>query len=207
MEEWKDPISISTHSLTRRLTSVFDRKHTALHISTHSLTRRLTALDISVLIDEEISTHSLTRRLTRGRPLYATNNQHFNSQPHKEADSCKVHHEREREISTHSLTRRLTVTREILEEMEEYFNSQPHKEADHLFRCLDQVIARFQLTASQGGWLKQFIEAGGEIAFQLTASQGGWHPQPELYGLRVVISTHSLTRRLTLPKQRRSAVN
>ena len=55
-----------------------------------------------------ISTHSLTRRLTVNHMLTAFNNQHFNSQPHKEADKRDgfvLHHEI---ISTHSLTRRLT---------------------------------------------------------------------------------------------------
>ena len=55
-----------------------------------------------------ISTHSLTRRLTAiGRNRMAVF-QHFNSQPHKEADQ---------QLSS----RGLGIA---------YFNSQPHKEAD-----------------------------------------------------------------------------
>ena len=56
-------------------------------------------------------------------------NIHFNSQPHKEADRNKAtdrHHE-------------------------SHFNSQPHKEADHLYPYKALLCILFQLTASQGG--------------------------------------------------------
>ena len=55
---------ISTHSLTRRLTSANYVWGAYLYISTHSLTRRLTALGKSFDNFLFISTHSLTRRLT-----------------------------------------------------------------------------------------------------------------------------------------------
>ena len=112
IEQFISNISISTHSLTRRLTgrhkktgsrdknfnsqphkeadgitsgiSRIDRS-----ISTHSLTRRLTFLTLTYDDDHIISTHSLTRRLTRSsvKPLIG------------------------QKISTHSLTRRLTSLR------------------------------------------------------------------------------------------------
>ena len=57
-------------------------------ISTHSLTRRLT----SNLVDFEditsISTHSLTRRLTAASSFLRRRVMYFNSQPHKEADTA-----------------------------------------------------------------------------------------------------------------------
>ena len=54
----------------------------------------------------------------------------------------------------------------------------------------------FQLTASQGGWRWTRLCRSGLKRFQLTASQGGWpHRFPSF--LRILISTHSLTRRLT----------
>ena len=55
-----------------------------------------------------ISTHSLTRRLTLLPLRNLLNKNHFNSQPHKEADGKD------------SLSQNGSV----------YFNSQPHKEAD-----------------------------------------------------------------------------
>ena len=58
---------------------------------------------------------------------------HFNSQPHKEADVVAVRMGVSTSISTHSLTRRLT---DLLISMRSHldFNSQPHKEADSNFR-------------------------------------------------------------------------
>ena len=120
---------ISTHSLTRRLTTLsclgtFIRYFNSQphkeadilctdfsavnRISTHSLTRRLTVKSVYVSFGVVISTHSLTRRLTYSRPMYTRNGWYFNSQPHKEADLVKLH----------------------LCRTPQYFNSQPHKEAD-----------------------------------------------------------------------------
>ena len=142
-------------------------------ISTHSLTKRLTSSDIA---DSPISPFQLTASRRGWHPCY--NNivyviLYFNSQPHEEADStnrsywCIVH------ISTHSLTKRLTMFcaivnpilvfqltasrrgwrhRNVLSAYNFYFNSQPHEEAD----CSPPVHAAtpfvFQLTASRRGW-------------------------------------------------------
>ena len=60
-------------------------------ISTHSLTRRLTVKSVYVSFGVVISTHSLTRRLTERQTLKRGMNIYFNSQPHKEADvSCNL---------------------------------------------------------------------------------------------------------------------
>ena len=55
---------ISTHSLTKRLTSANYVWGAYLYISTHSLTKRLTLKSFGIEIPEDISTHSLTKRLT-----------------------------------------------------------------------------------------------------------------------------------------------
>ena len=105
---------ISTHSLTKRLTSGDYFKWVTLAISTHSLTKRLTnrnpdrrsivpAKDIS-----GISTHSLTKRLTPQQ---------------KSTDNSS-------DISTHSLTKRLTINSHDIFLLFYNFNSQPHEEAD-----------------------------------------------------------------------------
>ena len=57
-------VSISTHSLTRRLTTVRNFCIIISYISTHSLTRRLTVNGVAEKDVDYISTHSLTRRLT-----------------------------------------------------------------------------------------------------------------------------------------------
>ena len=59
----------------------------AAYISTHSLTRRLTSEVVLELCPRMvISTHSLTRRLTFFLCVYFQHIVNFNSQPHKEAD-------------------------------------------------------------------------------------------------------------------------
>ena len=58
-------------------------------------------------------------------------------------------------------------------------------------------VNEFQLTASQGGWQRNWSKKGKRRKFQLTASQGGWHSSVCKYSCFTVISTHSLTRRLT----------
>ena len=99
---------ISTHSLTRRLTITSESQLQRIYISTHSLTRRLTFDTFRYIAFWIISTHSLTRRLTGNIRTELQFPGHFNSQPHKEADTKSY---------------KVTVTKE-------YFNSQPHKEAD-----------------------------------------------------------------------------
>ena len=125
-------MSISTHSLTRRLTFTpfysteepsdfnsqphkeadgFPRTSATPNvvISTHSLTRRLTDFYIEALTRKSISTHSLTRRLTVTSSTSTIATYHFNSQPHKEADGLMLIMILDwKIISTHSLTRRLT---------------------------------------------------------------------------------------------------
>ena len=122
----------------------------------------------------------------------------FNSQPHKEADCnagiirCGYF------ISTHSLTRRLTNRTIIPLEESLHFNSQPHKEADDPKGDEKLIGMIFQLTASQGGWLIWSCLLTDRAIFQLTASQGGWRYAWLATAVSRKISTHSLTRRLTV---------
>ena len=169
---------ISTHSLTKRLTSfrryiawfvLFQltasrrgwlpgRNHLYLHfeISTHSLTKRLTENRPEWSGWWEISTHSLTKRLTIDRG---------------KSHSFLV-------ISTHSLTKRLTRPRcnwtfvHILFQLTAsrrgwqctydyckrsgYFNSQPHEEADFVCGIVGEDGLTFQLTASRRGWRRRW---------------------------------------------------
>ena len=56
----------------------------------------------------------------------------------------------------------------------------------------------FQLTASQGGWPFLLYPKITVCVFQLTASQGGWPASIKVIAVGAIISTHSLTRRLTI---------
>ena len=148
-----------------------------IEISTHSLTRRLTTSILENFISRDISTHSLTRRLTacwkRRRQWLC----HFNSQPHKEADNRRRSNTIPIEnISTHSLTRRLTffgsgsqliliisthsLTRRLTTAWQTTWYDH-HISTHSLTRRLTNV-----------GYLSL-----PRLAFQLTASQGGWRPK------------------------------
>ena len=80
--------------------------------------------------------------------------------------------------------------------IEEDFNSQPHKEADSVSIKPCAHFVRFQLTASQGGWLIKSV-----IAVSNTYFNSQPHKEADLSLLNCLnrsnISTHSLTRRLT----------
>ena len=101
---------------------------------------------------------------------------YFNSQPHEEADELSgVLPLRWHRISTHSLTKRLTMI---------WFKTARYHS--------------FQLTASRRGWRPLTLMLKGFWLFQLTASRRGWQLFLERHILHEWISTHSLTKRLTL---------
>ena len=119
----------------------------------------------------------------------------FNSQPHKEADTIVPGVFRTNDISTHSLTRRLT-----------------------LWRMLWTGGLKFQLTASQGGWRlliqvslwhrhfnsqphKEADCTTPENIYILCYFNSQPHKEADnekqINNATIIISTHSLTRRLT----------
>ena len=110
---WGAYLYISTHSLTKRLTTVEKEPVPAAGISTHSLTKRLTAFAFFVFYDEIIFQLTASRR---GWLNCATN-------------ICWII-----VISTHSLTKRLTSLWFRKCGFVMYFNSQPHEEADRFLR-------------------------------------------------------------------------
>ena len=154
---WRRPLPetfrcpISTHSLTRRLTLWLSLSRLRIYISTHSLTRRLTHSLVNIVFAICISTHSLTRRLTYFAPEKLQKNQHFNSQPHKEADDFLC------PMKTFCVFQ-LTASQGGWQSM----------------KWPDTSGKAFQLTASQGGWPDYIENMDDEKEFQLTASQGGW---------------------------------
>ena len=144
---------------------------------------------------------------------------YFNSQPYEEADLPPVPREHSLDISTHSLTKRLTSDIWHTEFFHRYFNSQPHEEADsnRPYENDDEHISTHSLTKRLTNYLVYYRSA--DTAFQLTASRRGWrslsaffrspshfnsqpHEEADDSGTGSVnlsdISTHSLTKRLTL---------
>ena len=102
-----------------------------------------------------------------------------------------------------------------------YFNSQPHEEADKSAAESKIDTIAFQLTASRRGWLPDVRVHLSFSPFQLTASRRGWRnsnvyapivfhfnsqPHEEADKMKQeidelhIISTHSLTKRLTLER-------
>ncbi len=79
-----------------------------------------------------------------------------------------------------------------------YFNSQPHKEADGWNITRMRMLIIFQLTASQGGWLCS--RTGIELMMYFNSQPHKEADDGELHTTiaGVNISTHSLTRRLTV---------
>ena len=170
--------------------------------------------------DNDISTHSLTKRLTTADIEYLPEMENFNSQPHEEADQYASHHQLPPDISTHSLTKRLTGTSLRNYHTGLYFNSQPHEEADQVFPLDWQPRKAFQLTASRRGWLIALkrgeilnnfnsqpheeaddVPAGGSV-YGFTHFNSQPHEEADckkgVTWKPSVISTHSLTKRLTV---------
>ena len=144
---------------------------------------------------------------------------HFNSQPHKEADTDHPQNTRKPLYFNSQPHKEADSFLSKMFSWVFHFNSQPHKEADKMLFVSDYVFAIFQLTASQGGWRetapKRALSADisthsltrrltdkvqksvANARFQLTASQGGWQNLSCVLLFVRHISTHSLTRRLT----------
>ena len=194
------------------------------NISTHSLTKRLTINDFN---EHPINLFQLTasRRGWRQRSLSSVfRSGYFNSQPHEEADGSPVRADCNWNISTHSLTKRLTERRYIWLTSYMYFNSQPHEEADN--RTAEDVQASVYFNSQpheeadnyttvslpqdshfnsqpheEADCIRMYLLIRF-MKFQLTASRRGWRRPSTIFCNAVNISTHSLTKRLTL-----SAVN
>ena len=122
---------------------------------------------------------------------------YFNSQPHEEADCIMIQMKLKEYNFNSQPHEEADTSSQLLLSGLPYFNSQPHEEADNSDWCKSVQVSVFQLTASRGGWPNREIEETTGLSFQLTASRGGWHFSPWITFLWVVISTHSLTRRLT----------
>ena len=187
---------ISTHSLTKRLTSVISC-HSTEFLFQLTASRRGWPFCCSISIWLcDISTHSLTKRLTHRSPnsqlihtfqLTASRRGwrfcpdpgcvwlYLNSQPHEEADPVSL----------------------LCTLPDQHFNSQPHEEADRFQLCSFFLICLFQLTASRRGWhtrvyvaLYHFYISTHSLTKRLTFSILCQH-------FLFDISTHSLTKRLT----------
>ena len=120
-------------------------------ISTHSLTRRLTPIYTRSFAMTVFQLTASQGGWRYDHPECLWYNRHFNSQPHKEADYKNHSREGGWNISTHSLTRRLT-KQEIEELHIKRFQLTASQGGWHSLITSYAVWFIFQLTASQGGW-------------------------------------------------------
>ena len=121
---------------------------------------------------------------------------YFNSQPHKEADFFRFQFLSQHSISTHSLTRRLTAIIVQHPAFPKNFNSQPHKEADIFSNASFSLFAYFnsqphkEADEIMGGTVEEYTISTHSLTRRLTIVVLVPSGPAE-------ISTHSLTRRLT----------
>ena len=129
---WRLPpcCRISTHILTKRMTSSFDWRERLNFISTHILTKRMTSGNAGWNNCCGISTHILTKRMT----------------------ITYINQIIAQYISTHILTKRMTPEGMEDELPFKYFNSHPHEEDDWPRHTARPDPSTFQLTSSRRGW-------------------------------------------------------
>ena len=81
-------VSISTHTLARRVTSNSYLSKSLQTISTHTLARRVTNLFAQIEESLDISTHTLARRVTKVGSRNAVECLNFNPHPRTEGDTA-----------------------------------------------------------------------------------------------------------------------
>ena len=106
------------------------------------------------------------------------------------------------EVSTHDLTKRSTHRFFLFSIFWKRFNSRPHEEVDlTLFRLLSMMCV-FQLTTSRRGRRNWSIGLIMEVLFQLTTSRRGRPGESAEWGDNRGVSTHDLTKRSTLFREK-----
>ena len=166
-----------------------------------------------------ISTHILTKRMTLYRIEVFTLLTYFNSHPHEEDDGMESGWYTMLRISTHILTKRMTIdlvvfllynafqltssrrgwpweVRQV--HVGSYFNSHPHEEDDLQSFSEQKQEENFNSHPHEEDdsyWLHWFTD---RFLFQLTSSRRGWQQLFEFDLKDIWISTHILTKRMTL---------
>ena len=188
-------VNISTHILTKRMTS-FPRTCQCIH---HFNSHPHEEDDYVKTCNLRTLTHFNSHPHEEDDPAKSCKfltNGYFNSHPHEEDDGLTLFIKSFNDISTHILTKRMTI----------------------FFMAIAQ-IGIFQLTSSRRGWPKCWPIHIKWITFQLTSSRRGWrrygeyvdmdnqyfnsHPHEEddsvsrFLNPSLYISTHILTKRMT----------
>ena len=212
--------SISTHILTKRMT-VYHAFWIPRCIFQLTSSRRGWLLNpYYQALGINISTHILTKRMTDSLFCQDFFVFYFNSHPHEEDDniSCFVRwlreyfnshpHEEDDEIftammsysqgiSTHILTKRMTGTMSLLAQLRDISTHILTKRmTSSNSNCT--TAPSFQLTSSRRGWRFSRCSVSVCNVFQLTSSRRGWQSIEILFCVMRFISTHILTKRMTI---------
>ena len=167
--------SISTHSLTKRLTTCRNYSFRTIPVFQLTASRRGWHGGLKYCIEHKNFNSQPHEEADKTKGLSVSEHGYFNSQPHEEADDSNFTVYNGVNISTHSLTKRLTLFPTLWGFHLSYFNSQPHEEADVSWSCFQKFLVHFNSQPHEEADLPQF----------------------EMFKC-VDISTHSLTKRLTV---------
>ena len=167
--------NISTHILTKRMTSAQSAIGELKKISTHILTKRMTELQIGYWDYFDISTHILTKRMTIPFSLILLAFLYFNSHPHEEDDS----------IGT------------MLWGANLYFNSHPHEEDDRdPIKPIPTIIISTHILTKRMTNMTAYEFDNSAISTHILTKRMT-NPVTGKYD-NICISTHILTKRMTL---------
>ena len=167
-------------------------------ISTHILTKRMTGDRDRSAEDGRISTHILTKRMTRKLINRSWCIGYFNSHPHEEDDRIRRQpSEWYRYFNSHPHEEDDGVSPQFIR-VAMHFNSHPHEEDDAERPDLRHRTEPFQLTSSRRGWPFIRLFSTAIFSFQLTSSRRGWHFGSVYVVWISIISTHILTKRMTV---------
>ena len=140
-----------------------------------------------------------SRRGWRGVPDWQAHKWgYFNSHPHEEDDVKAWYVISTCPISTHILTKRMTATITFPIPFSDISTHILTKRMTRTAPDLYLSVLVFQLTSSRRGWRKHPAVRNVCIIFQLTSSRRGWQEMIERVTSYGNISTHILTKRMTL---------
>ena len=193
---WNARSCISTHSLTKRLTSRYSIVNVRTNISTHSLTKRLTGSPSSNKLCFLISTHSLTKRLTN-KIISICWIIIFQLTASRRGWRRIIECNFLSPIFQLTASRRGWPPKPLRSYLVLHFNSQPHEEADTV-----KILSYFGIFISTHSLTKRLTGSHKRHHWNYRHFNSQPHEEADLELQKqlsdvVVISTHSLTKRLT----------
>ena len=148
----------------------------------------------------DISTHSLTKRLTYKRQPALPRPALFQLTASRRGWLYIQQKRQQRLLFQLTASRRGWQEPNTSREVNEYFNSQPHEEADDSGWIYPDIWTHFNSQPHEEADEKCCNGNVTATQFQLTASRRGWRRCLDRICIVIFISTHSLTKRLTIQR-------